>query len=304
MINSTVKLSETDLINTDLTQRFQVTDGFNLAYRHWKAPKLKRVVVCIHGIGDYSGWFRNIAPELATDGSEVYALDLRGFGESQQEGLPRGFVSDFERHLQDIDDFVVHLRNRHEGKRLFVLGHSLGGVYSIWYASNFSNTVDGLILAAPAVASAISTPKNRIKIFLTNIFTPKKTHNPYASPGAANRDPEEIKIMIEDPLETWQLTVSYLSNVKKVLLKNVLRNASLIQAPTLILQGEADVTVQPSGAKQLYAKLDVADKKLEFFSDAGHWFYDALGPALPRAKCDAAKREQFVCVIKDWLRNH
>jgi acylglycerol lipase len=231
---------------------------------------------------------------LAADGSEVYALDLRGFGESQQEGLPRGFVSDFERHMQDIDDFIVHLRIEHKGKKLYVLGHSLGGVYSIWYAANFSNAVDGLVLAAPAVASAISNTKNRIKIFFNNIFTP----------DAANRDPEEIKIMIEDPLETWQLTVNYLSNVKKVLLKNVLKNASLVEAPTLILQGEADVTVQPAGAKQLYAKLDVADKKLEFFSDAGHWFYDALGPALPRAKCDAAKREQFVCVIKDWLRNH
>jgi alpha-beta hydrolase superfamily lysophospholipase len=292
------------LTNNDLTQRFQTTDGFNIAYRHWKASKPKRVVVCIHGIGDYSGWFRNIAPELAAEGSEVYALDLRGFGESQEEGLPRGFVGDFERHLQDIDDFVVHLRNRHKGKRLFVFGHSLGGVYSVWYAANFSNAIDGLVLAAPAVTSSISTPKNRIKICFENIFIPKKIHNPYASPDAANRDPEEIKIMIDDPLETWQLTVNYLSNVKKLLLKDVLRNASLIQTPTLILQGDADVTVQPTGAKQLYTKLAVADKKLEFFADAGHWFYDALSPALPRSKCDAAKREKFIATIQDWLRNH
>jgi alpha-beta hydrolase superfamily lysophospholipase len=77
-------------LSDDLTQKFQATDGFNLAYRYWKATTTKRVVVYIHGLGDYSGWFRNIAPELASDGSEVYALDLRGFGESLEVGSPRG----------------------------------------------------------------------------------------------------------------------------------------------------------------------------------------------------------------------
>ena len=72
----------------------------------------------------------------------------------------------------------------------------------------------------------------------------------------------------------------------------------------MILQGEADVTVQPAGAKHLYAKLAVKDKKLEFFDDAGHWFYDALSPALPRSKCDAVKRGRFIFTIKNWLGNH
>jgi hypothetical protein len=41
-----------------------------------------------------------------------------------------------------------------------------------------------------------------------------------------------------------------------------------------------------------------------FFDDAGHWFYDALSPALPRGKIDPAKREHFVAVIRDWLLSH
>lgn len=290
-------------MKNQITQKFVTADGFKLTYRCWNAAKLKRVVVCIHGIGDYSGWFENLGPELAAEGYQVYALDLRGFGESQEEGLPRGFVSDFERHLQDIDDFVSHLLKRHNKKRLHVLGHSLGGVYSVWYAANYPDAVDGLVLVAPAVASVINSRKNRVKLFLANIFTPRKTYNPYFS-ARANRDPEEIKIMLEDHLETWQLTANYLSNVKKVLLKNVLKNASLIQSPTLILQGQADTVVMPTGAKLLYEKLNVADKKLEVFSDAGHWFYDALSPALPRKKFDTTKREHFVKILKEWLRSH
>jgi alpha-beta hydrolase superfamily lysophospholipase len=206
---------------------------------------------------------------------------LRGFGESVQEGSPRGCVSDFDRHLQDIDDFVGNCRSQNEGKSLYVLGHSLGGVYSLWYAANHPSAVEGLVLASPAVICN-----------LDNTCSDKE------------RDPEEIKIMLNDPLETWELTADYLSKVKEVLLKDVFGDASKIRVPTLILQGKADVTVKPSGAKQLYEALTVVDKQLVFFDDAGHWFYDALSPAPPRSKIDPVKRAQFIAVIKDWLLSH
>jgi acylglycerol lipase len=266
---------------TSSTQKFQASDGFALTYRLWNAVQARRAVVCIHGIGDYSGWFRNIAPALAEDGSEVYALDLRGFGESQEKGVPRGVVGDFERHLQDIDDFVVRLHSHHKNKKVFMLGHSLGGVYSLWYAANHPASVDGLVLAAPALACAIS--------------------NTYSD---QNRDPQEITIMKNDPLETWTLTPSYLSSVQRLLLDTALANACCVGVPALILQGAIDVTVQPQGAQELYDRLASGDKKLVLLEDAGHWFYDALCPALPRNKCDPAKRQQLVAVVKDWLHNH
>jgi acylglycerol lipase len=285
-------------------KKFCATDGFNLTYRCWEATKsVKRVVVCIHWIGDYSGWFRNIAPELAAQGSQVYALDLRGFGNSQEEGSPRGYVRDFERHLLDINDFIVNLRGKHKGKKLFVLGHSLGGVYALWYAANFSDSVDGLMLAAPAVDSALNKRKNSALLLFYNALMPRKNYNPFTS-SEKNRDPEEIKIMIEDPLETWQLTVNYLSGVKNVLLKDVLRTCSLLESPVLILQGGADTTILPTGAKQLYETLNAKDKKLELFPDAGHWFYDALCPVSPRAKHNQEKRNQFIAVVNDWLNKH
>lgn len=75
----------------------------------------------------------------------------------------------------------------------------------------------------------------------------------------------------------------------------------MIRAPVLILQGEVDVTVHPSGARQLYDKLQSSDKKLRFFADAGHWFYDALSPATPRGKYDPVKRGQVAAAINEWL---
>ena len=118
-----------------------------------------------------------------------------------------------------------------------MLGHSLGGVYSLWYAASHPG-VDGLVLAAPAVACAIS--------------------NTYSD---QNRDPQEIAIMKNDPLEAGAFTSTYLASVQCLLLDTALANACCVGVPTLIVQGEADVTVQPRGAQDLYAKLAVGDKK-------------------------------------------
>lgn len=259
---------------------FVASDGFKIAYRHWKAVSSRRVVVCIHGLGDYSGWFSNVAPELVADSSEVYALDLRGFGESLSKGSQRGVVTDFERHLQDIDDFVKYLRGRNKGKALFLFGHSLGGAYSLWYAAHFPDSVDGLVLAAPAV--------------ICNLDVATATRK---------RDPEEVAIMQNDPFETTVLLESYLS--KAISLVNAsLKNAQNIKKPVLILQGSDDIIVAEQCAKELYAKLASPNKKLVIFEGAGHWLHDALCPVAPRSKCDSKERQQFVSAIKKWLRSH
>jgi alpha-beta hydrolase superfamily lysophospholipase len=260
--------------------QFSASDGFKITFRYWKAIESWRVVICIHGLGDYSGWFSNVAPELAVDGSEVYALDLRGFGESVAIGARRGEVADFNRHLQDIDEFITYLRSQHKGIALYLFGHSLGGAYSLWYAAQFPSKIDGLVLAAPAVVCNLD-----------------------AANAARKRDPEEIAIMQNDPLEALVLPQVYLS--KAISLVNAsLENAQGINKPTLILQGSADIIVAEQCAKELYAKLASLDKKLFILEGAGHWFHDALCPVAPRSKCDSKERQQFVSAIKKWLRSH
>jgi acylglycerol lipase len=260
--------------------QFSASDGFKITYRHWKAIESRRVVVCIHGLGDYSGWFSNVAPELASDGCEVYALDLRGFGESVATSSARGGVADFNKHLQDIDDFVSYVWIQQNGKPLFLFGHSLGGAYSLWYAAHFPSKVDGLVLAAPSVICNLDT-----------------------ADVARKRDPEEVIIMQNDPLEVLVLPEAYLQ--KAISLVNTsLENAQSIKIPTLILQGSADVVVALQCAKELYAKLAATDRKLVIFEGAGHWFHDALCPIAPRSKCDSKERHQFVLIIKEWLREH
>ena len=290
----------------EIQDHLKMTDGFNLFYRCWKASaEIKRVIVAIHGGGDHSGWFKVIGPNLAADGNQVYALDLRGFGNSVEEGLPRGDTRDFKRHLQDIDDTIGYMRRNHPSKKVYVLGFSLGGCYTLWYAANHPDSLDGLVLAAPAiVVRAMSTRIVSIELFFANLVVPRMMYDVFNSSFVEGRDPEDIKIVLEDPLEASKLSVRYLTNFKKTLVDKALENASHIQKPTLILQGEADVAALPHGAKLLYESLRTKDKSLQTFPDATHWFHDTFLPAMPRAKYDPAKREHIFSVVKDWLRTH
>jgi len=283
-----------------------MTDGFNLFYRCWRAGgEIKRVVVGIHGGGDHSGQFRLFGPQLASNGNQVYAFDLRGFGNSLEEGLPRGDTRDFERHLQDIDDAINCVKRNHPSKKVYVLGYSMGGCYALWYAAKHPDSLDGLVLVAPAIiVRVLSTRKTAIQLFFANLFMHRRMLDASKSSFVEGRDPEVIKLQLQDPFGTFKFSYGYIANIRKTLMDRALENASRIQKPTLILQGEADVTAVPYGARRLYESLKAKDKSFQTFPDADHRFYDVFSAVPLPAKHDAAKIERLFSIIKDWLKTH
>ncbi len=119
-------------------QNFIIPDGFKIFYRKWDAVNTtERVVLCLHGIESHSGEFNFIGNELAQIGTQVYAFDRRGFGNSVEEKLLRGDTSNFNRHLEDINDIVKIVRTNHPGKKLFLLGHSIGCAYALWFSAHY-----------------------------------------------------------------------------------------------------------------------------------------------------------------------
>lgn len=290
----------------EVQDHFTMTDGFNLFYRCWlKRALVERVVVGIHGGGDHSGDFRAIGPQLASDGNQVYAFDLRGFGNSQEQELPRGDTRDFTRHLKDIDDAIQHVKKKHPGKKLYVLGYSMGGCYALWYAARYPDALDGLVLVAPAiVVRVLSSRQAAIQLSLANLVAPRRMLDVSRSSYVEGRNPELLKLQLQDPLGTGKLSYRYLANIRKTLMDKALENAARIEKPTLILQGDADVSALPHGAKRLHESLKSKDKTIQTFPDADHRFYDIFTPVPLRAEQDPAKMEQVFSVIKDWLRAH
>ena len=290
----------------EVQEHFKMSDGFDLFCRHWKAVgRVKRSVVCIHGIGGHSEEFRVMGQDLAEDGTEVYALDLRGFANSKEEDLPRGDTSNFSRHLQDVDEVVNFVHKRHPKNKVYMFGYSLGVLYTLWYSASHPDSLDGTILAAPAIKylSAKMPRRDRIKFPFMLLFAPKTLYDSYKNWPQDMKESEEGKIILQDPLYTTKRSWRWLSGAKRISDK-ALQNASQIEKPTLILVGEKDELYIRDGAKQLLESLATKDKSIQTFPDADHMFYDAFLLGKTTAKHDRTKREQVFSVVKDWLNTH
>jgi alpha-beta hydrolase superfamily lysophospholipase len=291
------------MLAQEVQDRIKMTDGFELFYRRWKAAgEVQNVIVCVHGLGVSSEFFGNLGEALSMDGIDVCALDLRGFGNSVEPGLARGDTTSFKRHLQDLNEAVTFIHQAHPAKKVFMLGHSLGCSYALWYAANHPDSLHGLILAAPTIQYSTRAPAALvIKGLLFLLFSPKRKLYGDRTMPETYRKSQEYKLISEDPLNAKGESARYIIRGVGPLQNGVLKNASRTRTPTLIIQGEADIHVLPQGAKKLFEGLAAEDKTLKTFPDADHRFYHLIFPKAD-FQDDPAKRKQVTEAVSDWIK--
>ena len=285
--------------------RLKMSDGFELFYRQWKPRgEAEEVVVCMHGVGGHSGGFRNIGPDLAISGANVYATDRRGFGNSVEPSYERGGVSSFDKYLRDLDESVNLILRSNLGKKLFILGKSEGCIHALLCGARRGDSVDGLILAAPPIATDVA--KLPVKLLLRMVFlilfSQKTMIDSKAYMSERVKESDEWNVVSEDPLATQRFSVRFLKGVLSFR-RTALKNAPLVRKPTLIIQGDGDDIVKPAGAVTLLEALGAKDKSLKKFPDADHNFYDALSSRLV-SKHDPTQRAEVAATVIEWIRAH
>lgn len=122
-------------INRPVTRVPVDSSGTHLSIRRYagKGPAL----VMIHGITSSSADFDQVATRL-TDISTPIAIDLRGHGSSDKPG--RGYH--YSDYVQDLTAVIRELRLDHP----IVLGHSLGGIITMFWAAENPGVARGLVI--------------------------------------------------------------------------------------------------------------------------------------------------------------
>ncbi len=106
------------------------------------------VFVILPAMGVKASFYQDLAAALAGAGFVAVTADLRGNGESSVR--PSAKV-DFAYHdILDLDYayLVKAVKARYPGRKVFLLGHSLGGQLASLYLSDHPEGIDGLILVA------------------------------------------------------------------------------------------------------------------------------------------------------------
>lgn len=108
-------------------------------------------VLYVHGWADYF-FQRHLAEYWRSQGAHFYALDLRKFGRSIRPHQTPGYIDDLHTYDEDIEaalEQMGHGRGSRTGRKLVLMGHSMGGlIFSLWAARNPARA-DALILNAP-----------------------------------------------------------------------------------------------------------------------------------------------------------
>lgn len=125
----------------------KASDGRTLFLRRWPASGPSSVsVLVLHGITAYSGPYGALlGVPLSQAGIDVWGLDLRGHGLSDGR---RGDYPGAPRLELDLSEAVARVKA--EGRKLVVLGHSLGVLTALLAARGRPDAVDGLVLLSAA----------------------------------------------------------------------------------------------------------------------------------------------------------
>lgn len=250
-------------------EKYVGAGGLNIAYRSWQPEgTAKAVLVIVPGFNSHSGFYTWPAEQFANDGFAVYAVDLRGRGVSDGE---RFYVDSIEDYVGDVDGVVQIAKAAHPGLKLFMLGHSAGGVTAVVYALDHQSELAGLVCESfayqtPAPDFAIAAlkglshlaPHARVLHLENKIFS---------------RDAEVVKAMDADPLIAHETqptkTIAALARADD----RLGREFGNITLPVFILHGTEDKATKPGGSQIFFDKAGSTDKTLKLYEG---YFHDML----------------------------
>jgi alpha-beta hydrolase superfamily lysophospholipase len=258
-------------------------------FRQWWLPngEPEAVILVVHGLAEHSGRYRPLVHHFVPIGYAVYGFDHQGHGKSEGSRCHAEALEDFTENLQRM---VLWIKERHPGKRVILLGHSMGGLITANYLIDHQNEVGQAILSAPAIMSAVQpTTWQKIKVGLLHRIHPRAEFRKL-DPEGISRDPDVVQDYWDDPLvHKGPMSIS-LALVLGSAMSRARDKAGRITLPVLIVQGGHDVMVDPKGAKVFFEAIASERKHIRYWPDAYHELLNE--PEAP----------QVLSLMEDWLQ--
>ena len=257
---------------TAVTGSLLSRDGLQLFYRKYESQNPVGGVVLAHGLGEHSGRHEPLARFLFSKGFSFWAIDHRGHGKS---GGKQGHVASFDQYIMDLQ-IVVELARQELGKekKLFLIGHSMGGLIAINFAIGFGKLIDGLVVSSPALGMTVKVPflKEKLGKFMSNIL-PGLTLSNELDKEKISHDREVVMEYDNDPLVHDKVSARWFTEFMASMEKANNR-AGKIDVPVLMQVAGDDYLVNAPASKEFFSKLSVKDKTLHFYDGLYHEVYN------------------------------
>jgi len=244
----------------------------------------KGSIIITHGIAEHSGRYDEITEKLNAASFTVVRYDIRGHGMSQGK---RGALKSYHQTIDDLHQLVLE-EKKLKPKKIFLIGHSMGGLIVNMYAVKYHD-VDGIISSAAPSYYIKDVLPFRIIGYRWLGFLTRKTN---FADDQLSRIKEVEDAYINDPLNLKKFHFSLAGNMMVSGVRYLNKHLDAYQTPVLLIHGEADKIVPVEFSKRLIELIPFEDKKLITYPGAYHEIFNDLD------------REQTFSDVITWLYEH
>ncbi|MDX9692124.1 MAG: alpha/beta hydrolase [Acholeplasmataceae bacterium] len=228
----------------------------------------KATIIITHGIAEHSGRYQEITDRLNHEGYNVIRYDVRGHGQSQGK---RGALKSYHQFIDDLHALVLDEKKKSDLK-IFLIGHSMGGLIVNMYAVKY-NDVDGIISSAAPSYFINDVLPFRIIGYKWLGFLSKKTN---FADDQLSRIKSVEEAYINDPLNLKKFKFSLAGNMFVSGVRYLNKNIRNYQTPVLILHGSADKIVPVDFSKRLKEMIPHDKKELIIYQDSYHEIFNDI----------------------------
>src|SRR5437764_10622397 len=218
------------------TEMLAMKDGCKLFLRSWITSS-RDILLILHGLGAHSGWFIHMGNELAARGLSVYVVDHRGFGRSEGQA---GHIDSYATFVEDSYAVIAEIRKRHANARLYLLGHSMGGIFTTHIAAKYGRFLAGILYLNPWIEDPSRVPLGTsLSILFGGLSKSKRAWQLAGGPEVMTTNTEAIQMLNADPYWRRAETASFLLQILRMRMA-LLKLAKRITLPALVMQAEQD----------------------------------------------------------------
>lgn len=271
---------------------FTSQDGLKIFYRKYRLDNERAGLVIAPGLGEHSGRYNNVIEPLLPLGVSIWALDLRGHGQSEGH---RGHVSAFEEYLNDLST-LIHLAKKElaTGHKCFLFGHSLGGLIVLNFALRFPEVTDGVITSSPVLGITVKVPP--LKLFFGKVMSsilPRLSLANGLDVSKLSHDDDVVRAYVDDPLVHDRVSTRLFTEMLAAM-EYTNQSASQLAVPILMQVAEEDYLTSTNASKRFFEELTVHDRTLHVYEGLYHEIYNE----------PEDKRAKVLKNLKTWMEAH
>lgn len=261
---------------------FTSRDGLPLFRRSWRPERATRALVLVHGFGEHSGRYEEVAAWFAARGCAVHAFDLRGHGRS---GGIRTHVDGFADYLMDLATLHALVRGEHVDLPITLVGHSMGGLIALAYLAERPGALSSAVISAPALMPDRAASRSR-RLLARGLqkIAPRLALASGLDPTGLSRDEDVVRRYVNDPLVVRTMTVG-LGAALLAAAPALRARVREIDIPVLLLHGQADPICPVAGSEEFAKGLAAAGSALRVYPELRHEIFNE--PERQRVFADA-----------------